>query len=256
MCGCTSAFRSASARSRSRCSSAACSSPTRAGEAARGGPLDQMRGRMQPVACPDRLTGLGEGAPQSRIAEQTADRAVELGVGEAVRAEPDAVTQFGHALGVVVLVPEQRQQDHGLAEVEGLGRRVVAAVRDSACFSPVAPPPRYRTKNQRGSCADELRGRTSPSTAQEPRTLRGPALSPGQWPLRERSMSPLCHSCPSRGPLVPLRSVSRMSRRRRSFRPPCHVSNGRRTAPSRPQTSACRTWPKRSGAVTSSAYIR
>ena len=39
-------------------------------------------------------------------------------------------TEVVHALGVVVLVPEQRQQDHRRAEVERLGRRVVAAVSD------------------------------------------------------------------------------------------------------------------------------
>ena len=33
-------------------------------------------------------------------------------------------------LGVVVLIPEERQRDHRLAEVEALGRRVVPAVGD------------------------------------------------------------------------------------------------------------------------------
>ena len=45
-------------------------------------------------------------------------------------AQPDAEAQLVHALGVVVLVPEQRQQHHRLAEVHRLGRGVVAAVGD------------------------------------------------------------------------------------------------------------------------------
>lgn len=93
-------------------------------------PPDQVRRRVQPVARADRLADVGELVSRGRVAQKTVDRAVELGVGEAVRIEADAVAQFGHALGVVVLVPEQRQQDHGLAEVEGLGGRVVAAVGD------------------------------------------------------------------------------------------------------------------------------
>jgi hypothetical protein len=39
-----------------------------------------------------------------------------------------------------------------------------------------------RIGNQQGSCADELRRRTPPSTAQELCLLRTPASSPDQWP--------------------------------------------------------------------------
>jgi hypothetical protein len=40
-----------------------------------------------------------------------------------------------------------------------------------------------RIRNQRGSCADELRRRTPLSTAQEPRALREATPSSDQWPL-------------------------------------------------------------------------
>ena len=47
-----------------------------------------------------------------------------------VRVEAHAEAELVHALRVVVLIPEERQDDHRLAEVEALGDRVVAAVRD------------------------------------------------------------------------------------------------------------------------------
>jgi len=53
-----------------------------------------------------------------------------LVVFERVGVESHAVTEFVNALCVVVLVPEQRQHDHRLAEVERLGSRVVPAVSD------------------------------------------------------------------------------------------------------------------------------
>ena len=44
--------------------------------------------------------------------------------------QADAESRLGDPLRVVVLVPEERQRDHRLAEVEALGGRVVPAVRD------------------------------------------------------------------------------------------------------------------------------
>jgi len=52
------------------------------------------------------------------------------GVGEPVGVQPDAESQLVHPLRVVVLVPEQRQRDHRLAEVQALGDGVVAAMGD------------------------------------------------------------------------------------------------------------------------------
>ena len=48
----------------------------------------------------------------------------------AVRVEPAAEPELVHALGVVVLVPEERQHHRRLREVQRLGDGVVAAVRD------------------------------------------------------------------------------------------------------------------------------
>ena len=49
---------------------------------------------------------------------------------EVVGRQPDAEAGLVDALRVVVLVPEDRERNHRLAEVEALRRRVVAAVRD------------------------------------------------------------------------------------------------------------------------------
>ena len=49
---------------------------------------------------------------------------------ELVGRQPHAEADLLDALRVVVLVPEERQHDHRLAEVDRLGDRVVAAVRD------------------------------------------------------------------------------------------------------------------------------
>src|SRR5262249_42479607 len=48
----------------------------------------------------------------------------------AVGVEAGAEAGFVEALGVVVLVPEDREDDHRLAGVEGLGDGVVATVGD------------------------------------------------------------------------------------------------------------------------------
>jgi len=48
----------------------------------------------------------------------------------AVGVEPAAESEFLHPLSIVVLIPEKRQHDHRLAEMERLGDRVVAAMCD------------------------------------------------------------------------------------------------------------------------------
>src|SRR3990170_6296597 len=92
--------------------------------------LDQVRGHHLPVASADRLTLGGHPFPEQGVGDQPLDRLVHLSLIEPVRVEAHAVPELVHALRVVVLVPEQRQHDHRLAEVEGLRRGVVPAVRD------------------------------------------------------------------------------------------------------------------------------
>ena len=72
----------------------------------------------------------GQPVAQRGVPQQAGERAVQLRVGEAVGVQAHAEPELVHPLGVVVLVPEQRQDDHGLAEVQALGGGVVAAVRD------------------------------------------------------------------------------------------------------------------------------
>jgi len=64
------------------------------------------------------------------VVEQGRDRVGQLVGGASVGVESDAVPGLVDPLGVVVLVPEQRQHDHRLAEVHRLGRCVVATVGD------------------------------------------------------------------------------------------------------------------------------
>ena len=64
------------------------------------------------------------------VRKQPLDRAPQLVRFVAVRVEPQAEAELVHALRVVVLIPEERQDDHRLPEVEALRDRVVAAVRD------------------------------------------------------------------------------------------------------------------------------
>ena len=71
--------------------------------------------------------------PRSRTSSSASSRSIAPSssvVLELVRRHPDAEARLVDALRVVGLVPEDRQRDHRLAEVEALGRRVVAAVRD------------------------------------------------------------------------------------------------------------------------------
>ena len=75
----------------------------------------------------------GDGGHPRASASSASSRSIaseQLPVRERVGVEADPETGLVDALGVVVLVPEQRQRDHRLAEVEALGRRVVAAVGD------------------------------------------------------------------------------------------------------------------------------
>ena len=65
---------------------------------------------------------------QRGVGEQLVDGADQLVVGERVGRQADPEAELVDPLGVVVLVPEQRQHDHRLAEVDALGGRVVAAV--------------------------------------------------------------------------------------------------------------------------------
>ena len=73
--------------------------------------------RAQPVA-------------QRVVAEQSVDRARQLLGRVRVRVEPHAEAGLVEPLGVVVLIPEEREDHGGLAEPQRLGDRVVAAVRD------------------------------------------------------------------------------------------------------------------------------
>ena len=83
--------------------------------------------RRAPAAAPTPRRG----ARASRAsASDAVDRGEQLLRRVAVGVEPHAEARLLDALGVVVLVPEQRQDDHRLAEVQALGDRVVAAVGD------------------------------------------------------------------------------------------------------------------------------
>ena len=64
------------------------------------------------------------------IEQQKARLTEEIRVGERVRRQPHPEPGLVDALGVVDLVPEQRQHDHRLAVMERLGDGVVAAVGD------------------------------------------------------------------------------------------------------------------------------
>ena len=100
------------------------------GSRGRGQAFDQVggadvAGRRLQLLCHHAMPRLQVG-----VGEQPPDRVGQLLVIEPVRVQPHAVAQLVHALRVVVLIPEQRQHDHRLAEVEALGHGVVAAVRD------------------------------------------------------------------------------------------------------------------------------
>ena len=69
-------------------------------------------------------------APRAAVAEERVDGAGQLVVLEVVRRQAPPEAGLVDPLGVVDLVPEERQHDHRLAVVEGLGDGVVAAVGD------------------------------------------------------------------------------------------------------------------------------
>ena len=64
------------------------------------------------------------------VGKQLVDRVGELLVAEVVGREASPEAGLVDPLGIVDLVPEERQHDHRLAVVERLRDRVVAAVRD------------------------------------------------------------------------------------------------------------------------------
>src|SRR5215211_4129956 len=68
------------------------------------------------------------------IAQQAIDRAGDLRVRERVGREALAESRLVDALGVVVLVPEDGQQHHRLAEVHAFGDGVVATVCDHEVY--------------------------------------------------------------------------------------------------------------------------
>ena len=71
-----------------------------------------------------------QAARQRPVVEQLVDRVRQLLVAEVVGRQPSPEPGLVDPLGVVDLVPEQRQHDHRLAVVERLGDGVVAAVGD------------------------------------------------------------------------------------------------------------------------------
>ena len=64
------------------------------------------------------------------VTQQAVDGPDELVLGPVVGGHPGTEARLLEALGVVVLIPEERQRDHGEAEVKPLADGVVAAVRD------------------------------------------------------------------------------------------------------------------------------
>src|SRR6266480_5860705 len=94
-----------------------------------GDGFDHVCSHRLAIACSDRSSLDHHPAPEVSIGEQSCNRIAQLVVLEVVGREPHPEPELGHALGVVELVPEQRQHDHGFPEMQGLGRRVVAAVR-------------------------------------------------------------------------------------------------------------------------------
>ena len=95
-----------------------------------GDALDQIGRADVPPVCLQALRGVSEPGGNSRVRQQSVDGSGDLIVAEGVGTEAGTEARFGDALGVVVLVPEDRQKDHRLAVVHALGDRVVTAVRD------------------------------------------------------------------------------------------------------------------------------
>jgi hypothetical protein len=92
--------------------------------------LDELGGAFCSPPRPDVVPDAIETVPQWAVCEQGLDRPEELGCVDVVGGEASPEARLLHTLSVVVLVPEQRQHDHRLGEVEALRRRVVATVGD------------------------------------------------------------------------------------------------------------------------------
>src|SRR4051812_36060289 len=70
--------------------------------------LDDVGAQAKAVPSADRPPDRGEPRPQIRVGQQPVHRARQLLVGEPIRVQPDAEPEFVYALGIFVLVPEQR----------------------------------------------------------------------------------------------------------------------------------------------------
>ena len=92
--------------------------------------LDQVGGADGPLRRLDPLRHRDQPASQRAVRQQLVDRVGQLLVAEVVGRQAAAEPCLVDALGVVDLVPEERQDDHRLAVVERLGDGVVAAVGD------------------------------------------------------------------------------------------------------------------------------
>ncbi len=95
-----------------------------------GETLDQIRGRH---STGTRLKPPGDGIQPPLtvpVRQHVVKRRDEVGAGELIRGEPDAEAELADALGVVVLIPEERQDEHRFAEEEALRRRIVSPVGD------------------------------------------------------------------------------------------------------------------------------
>ena len=93
-------------------------------------PLEQARGSKPTGSLLHAGRDCLQAGVQGGVGQEPLDRIEQLVVLERVGREARPEAALVNALSVVVLVPEERQRDHRLAEVEALRRRVVAAVGD------------------------------------------------------------------------------------------------------------------------------
>src|SRR4029450_13361195 len=93
----------------------------RAGSMALGDVLDDGCALAQAVAGADPHADPREPVTHVLVSKQRVDRSGQLPIGAAVCREPSAETELVDPLRVVVLVPEQWQHNHRLAEVQRLG---------------------------------------------------------------------------------------------------------------------------------------
>src|SRR5205807_8489208 len=90
--------------------------------------LDQFGRPGRPGDSLETFGDPGQAALELVVAEEPVDHAAQLARLVVVGRQPDAGRQLLDPLGVVVLIPEEREDDHRLAEEEALRDRVVAAV--------------------------------------------------------------------------------------------------------------------------------